>query len=308
MFDSIVDDLKAYFRTGNMVSKLIIINAIVFVVLILVKIGIMFTGPGYPELIQKFTRYLAIHEDMIWNLKHPWVFVTHAFVHFGFFHILWNMLLLLWFGRIVGDLLGDHRILPIYTLGALAGIVFFWISAAYIFPGYQIAYGASAAVMAIIVAAGFTSPDYIMHLILIGPVRIKYIVLVLLILDLLAISNMDNTGGHIAHIGGAIMGGLFVFLLRNDVDLGEPINRFYATIGGWFTPSERSVSREKSPLTVSFKAKEKKSRAGRRTDDSWDVQSSSDRLDEILEKIKEKGINSLTSEERKFLEEQSKKN
>ncbi|WP_235297781.1 rhomboid family intramembrane serine protease [Portibacter marinus] len=306
MFDSIFQDLKTYFKSGTMISRLIIINGAMFLAIILVKIGLIFTGPEYPDKIAAFTRYIAINESMVFNLTHPWVFVTHAFTHFGFFHILFNMLLLLWFGRIVGDLLGDRHILPIYILGIIAGIVFFWISANFISSGHQIAYGASAAVMAIVVAAGFTAPDYQMNLILIGPVRIKYIVLVLLILDLLAVSNMSNTGGHLAHIGGAIMGGLVVSGLRNGYDLSTPIDNTINKIVSIFDGSERKSPRRKSPLKVSFKADERKARSGRRTDDEMGQYSSSDRLDEILDKIKEKGIKSLSKEERDFLENQSK--
>ncbi|GLR17914.1 rhomboid family intramembrane serine protease [Portibacter lacus] len=306
MFDSIFDDLKNYFRSGNMISRIIIINGAVFLALILIKIGLIFTGPEYAAKMAVVTKYISINESMWFNITHPWVFVTHAFTHFGFFHILFNMLMLLWFGRIVGDLLGDKHVLPIYIYGIMAGILFFWISANYISPGTQIAYGASAAVMAIVVAAGFTAPDYEMNLILIGPVRIKYIVLVLLILDLLSVSNMSNTGGHLAHLGGAILGGLYVNGLRSGYDLSTPMNNLINKIVAIFTPSERSAPRRKSPLTVSFKSEGKTRKSGSISDTEEKQYSVSDRLDEILDKIKEKGIQRLTKEEREFLENQSK--
>ena len=308
MFESIIDDLKAYFRSGNMISRLIIINAVFFIALILIKIGLMFTGPDYPDKVQLLERYLSFHEDMRFNLRHPWVFVTHAFTHFGFFHILWNMLLLLWFGRIVGDLLGDKRVLPIYILGILGGLLFFWLSARFLLDGYNYAYGASAAVMAIIAAAGFTAPDYRMHLIIIGPVRIKYIVLVLVVLDLLAVSNQNNTGGSIAHLGGVVSGALFVYALRNGSDLSKPINNIIQTIQSWFTSRERNTERRRSPLKVSHKSWERSAKAGSKSDQGGPSQSSADRLDMILDKIKEKGINSLTKEEKEFLDSQSKEN
>jgi membrane associated rhomboid family serine protease len=306
MFDSIFDDLKNYFRSGNMISRIIIINGAFFLALILVKIGLILTGPDYPEKLALVTKYVSINESMWFNLKHPWVFVTHAFTHFGFFHILFNMLLLLWFGRIVGDLLGDKHVLPIYVYGIIAGIIFFWVSANYISPGTQIAYGASAAVMAMVVAAGFTAPDYQMSLILIGPVRIKYIVLVLIILDLLAVSNLNNTGGHLAHIGGAIIGGLYVNGLRSGYDLSSYVNNISDRIMNLFDSSRSPTQQRKSPLKVSFKSDERSRRSGRKSDDEGVQYSSSDRLDEILDKIKDKGINSLSKEEQEFLENQSK--
>jgi membrane associated rhomboid family serine protease len=289
-----------------MISRIIIINGAFFLALILVKIGLIFTGPDYPEKLAIVTKYVSLNESMWFNLKHPWVFITHAFTHFGFFHILFNMLLLLWFGRIVGDLLGDKHVLPIYVYGIIAGIVFFWISANYLSPGTQIAYGASAAVMAIVVAAGFTAPDYQMNLILIGPVRIKYIVLVLIILDLLAVSNLNNTGGHLAHIGGAIIGGLYVNGLRSGYNLYSPVNNIADRLMSLFDPSNQSIPRRKSPLKVSFKSEDKARRSGRKSDEETEQFSSANRLDEILDKIKDKGINSLSKEERQFLENQSK--
>lgn len=304
MFDSIVEDIRSYFRSGNLISRIIILNAAMFIVLLLLKIGLMGTENGVASL----TKYVALNESMIFNLKHPWVFITHAFTHFGFFHILFNMLLLLWFGRIVGDLLGDKHVLPIYVYGIIAGIIFFWLSANYIFPVPQtsMAYGASAAVMAIIVAAGFTAPDYQMHLILIGPVRIKYIVLVLIVLDLISVSNNANTGGAIAHIGGSILGGLYVTGLRSGYELSSPVNKIANRIMSIFDPTLRIKPKKKSPLKVTFKADERRERSGRRSDDTGPQYSSADRLDEILDKIKDKGIKSLSKEEREFLENQSK--
>jgi len=289
-----------------MISRIIIINGVVFLAIILTKIVLLGIGDG--SMIESFTKYISLNESMVFNFTHPWVFVTHAFTHFSFFHILFNMLWLYWFGRILGDLLGDKHILPIYILGIIAGIVFFWISANYVFPnpGPTIAYGASAAVMAIIVAAGFTSPDYTISLIFIGPVRIKYIVLVLIILDLLAVSNLNNTGGHLAHLGGALMGGLVVTGLRNGYDLSTPIDRIINKIVSIFEPSERRKPKKRSPLKVSFKADERHARSGSRTDDAAEQYSSADRLDEILDKIKQKGMASLSKEEKDFLENQSK--
>lgn len=121
---------------------------------------------------------------------------TSMFLHEGFWHLLWNMLFLYWFGRIVGDFIGDQRILPLYLLGGLTGAVVFFISAN-LLPygmGGRFALGASAGVMAIVVAAGTISPDYIMRLLLLGDVKLKYIVAVLVFLDLILIPNGGNTG------------------------------------------------------------------------------------------------------------------
>ncbi len=308
MFQSILDDLKIYFQSGNMISRLIIINVIVFIVILFVKLGLMSTGDQYPENIRIFTKYIALSSDLWFNLKHPWVLITHAFTHFGFFHILFNMLYLIWFGRIVGDLLGDHRILPLYILGTLCGAVFYITYASFFINGYVPAYGASAAVWAIIMAAGFIAPDYNVNLILIGPVRIKYIIAVLIVLNLLSFTSMENVGGQIAHLGGGIIGGLFVVGLRNGRDIAAPINDILDKLSNIISGSGQSKPKVKSPLKVSFKAEDRRFLANRHSDESFDNQSSSVRLDEILDKIKEKGIDSLNKDERHFLDQQSKKN
>ncbi len=308
MFGSIFDDIKRYLTSGNMISKIIIINGIVFVTIIFVKLGLMSTG-NYQANLDVFQKYIALNPDMWFNLSHPWVFITHAFTHFGLFHVLFNMLLLYWFGTIVGDLIGDDKVLPIYIYGIIGGIIFFWLSSNYLVPNPGVpAIGASAGVLAIIVAAGFISPDYTMNLILIGPVKIKYIVLVLLVIDLLAITNLNNTGGHFAHLGGAIIGGGAIVGLRNGRDILAPMVKLIDRISAFFERREVRAPRVKSPLTVSFKADERRGRAKHVSDEDFEGQSGASRLDEILDKIKQKGIKSLSKEEKQFLDNQSKKN
>lgn len=307
MFDSIFDDIKNYFRSGNMISRLIIINAIVFLVIIFVKIGLLSTGANYEPYLDIFKKYISWNSDLMFNLKHPWVIVTHAFTHFGLFHFIFNMLFLYWFGRIVGDLIGDDKILPLYILGVIGGVLILSIFNL-VTGANSIGFGASAAVWALILAAGFVSPDYSMHLILIGVVKLKFIILGLIVINLLAFSNMQNMGGQMAHLGGGIVGAFFVVALRNGTDLSIPINRTVDKISAFFDRSDIRRPKVKSPLKVSFKADERRVGAKHISDESYEDQSSSSKLDEILDKIKDKGIKSLSAEERQFLDQQSKKN
>ncbi len=280
---SIFDDIKSVFTSGNMVSKLLLANVIAFLAIYLVKIFTLFTGPEHAQMFQSFVEAMSVHSDMWYNLKHPWVFVTHAFFHLGLFHLLINLLMLYWFGRILGDMAGDDKVLPIYTLGFLAGMIFFLVftNVAPQFSGY--AHGASAGVMAIVVAAGMIAPDYVIHLILIGPVRLKYVVLVVLLFDFIGIANLQNTGGRIGHIGGAFMGFLYIYLLYNGRDLGQLFK------------IEKASSRPK-------KVKAKVIPIGRTTGEKTDTS-----IDQILDKINKDGIQSLSEEERKILDDASKK-
>ncbi len=210
MVDSILNDVKKEFSHGNMITRIIIVNVALFMLLNLVKLLLYFASGGVlPEAYDTFRNFFLISSDWQHTLTHPWSLITSMFMHEGVFHILFNMLFLYWFGKIVGDLIGDEKILPIYLLGGLAGMVAYFLSAN-IMPfgelGGRYALGASAAVMAIVVASGMIAPNYIMHLLFLGAVKLKYIVTALVFIDMISLANNVNTGGHFAHLGGALFG------------------------------------------------------------------------------------------------------
>ncbi|MDV7391873.1 rhomboid family intramembrane serine protease, partial [Arthrospira platensis SPKY1] len=179
MFQSIWSDIKNAFHHGNMVTRLMLINGVVFVAVNLVKLFMTVFGgfqSGAGARFEKFMQFFSLSSDMWFNITHPWVIITSMFLHQSLFHALFNILFLMWFGRIVADLIGDRRILPLYLLGGLAGGLLYIATAWWFYPQGGYAYGASAAVMGIVLAAGALAPDYIMRLILIGDVKLKYIV------------------------------------------------------------------------------------------------------------------------------------
>lgn len=279
MFRSIAQEIKYSFISGNMVTRLVIVNIGIFVVVALSKA--LFPTAYHSYLFP----FIALPGELSELLYKPWTWVSHMFVHEGFFHILSNMIILYWFGIIVGDLLGDKRVMPIYILGGSVGALFYLLS--YQFLGHVGSYaiGASAASLALLFAAVYTSPDYIVHLLLFGPVRIKYIGIVILFLDIIGSAGMTNAGGHIAHIGGALFGFLFVFLLRKGHDLSSifSIKLFHGS------SKSKNKSPKKSNLKVDYRANSSKS------------QPSSNDVDLILEKIKASGYDSLTEEEKTTL-------
>ena len=302
MFQSIAEDIRQQFTFGNRITRLIILNTIVFVVIQLVRLFFVLTA-GFENTgeFDTFLKYVALNGDIVFDLRHPWVVLTHMFVHVGFWHFLFNMLFLYWFGRITGDLLGDHRIYPLYILSALVGATLYLAAAPFFAPGGSMAYGASAAVMGIVVSAGAIAPDYSLRLLFIGNVRLKYIVLVLVLLDIFAIGSLSNTGGHIAHLGGAAFGFLFVVMLKQGTDMSVPVNRLFDWFGGLFTGRE---AQPKRAVRVSHKQKRtsrKSAQAKGRT------QSDQERIDTILDKIKKSGYDSLSDEEKEFLFQVSKK-
>ena len=310
MFQSIAEDIKQQFAYGNRITRLIILNTIVFVAIQLVRLFFVLTA-GFEDTgdFDTFLRYISLNGDLLFDARHPWVMLTHMFVHVGFWHFLFNMLYLYWFGRITGDFLGDHRIYPLYLMSALIGAVLYLMTVQFFAPdpstiplNQNIAYGASAAVMGIVAAAGAIAPDYTIRLLFIGSVRLKYIVLVLVLLDVFAIGSLSNTGGHIAHLGGALFGFVFVSFLKQGTDLSEPVNRLFDWFKGLFNQNDTS----RTPLRVAHKSDATKPRQRSRGKTQRTV-SEQERIDIILEKIKKSGFESLTDEEKEFLFQVSKK-
>lgn len=333
MLKSIWEDAKRQFSYGNMVTQLIIINVAVFILVNIVRIAIYLGDPtGDMAAFDVFIRFFSASGDWTKIFLNPWRLFTSMFLHEGTLHVLFNMLFLYWFGRIVGDFLGNQRILPIYILGGLvAGLAF--IASVYLLPSVYgtepsnaYALGASGAVMAIVAAAGMIAPNYYMNIILIGPIKLKYIAITLFLLDLFSIAGSSNTGGHIAHIGGFLMGGLFVVQLRNGNDLSIPLNRIFDSITGFFrnlfTNAPKSSPRRKKNVKVVYKNKNtnKKGNTQRRPSRSknssrktkgnkagdYNGLSHQEKLDAILDKIKKTGYDSLNAEEKEFLFNASK--
>ena len=310
MLSSIWEDIRREYNYGNMITRIIIVNASVFVLINLVKVVLWMSNAGVvPGFYRELVHFFAMSSDYWHILTHPWVIITSMFLHEGLWHILINMLYLYWFGRIVGDFIGNHRILPLYLLGGLVGSVFFYISAqllAYGGGGPVFALGASGGVMAIVMASAVLSPDYRMRLLLIGEVKLKYVVAVLIFLDIVGLASNINTGGHFAHIGGVAFGALFISALRSGRDLSAPINRLIQIITLQKAPVKKPSRPPKVPFMV-FKNEDTGSRRRVIGEEAPKEDDFQHRLDSILEKIKAKGYDSLTQEEKEFLFQASKK-
>lgn len=297
MFASILDDIKGNFRSGNMITRLIIINIAVFIVTALIN--------AFAPSFYNFTlvHWIAVPGDPISLLYKPWTILTYMFVHGGLRHIFWNMVILYWFGRIVGDMIGDKHILPIYIMGGLAGAVAYILSYYFMYGvvgSYMV--GASASIMALVIVAGRINPDKELRLILLGTIRIKYIILAFIILDLIFIGKKDNTGGHIAHLGGMVMGWLYYNQIGQGNDLEMRVNGILNWIGGIFDTDR--PKKKKSPLKVKFKSDKIKTMSEHRTDSKANMQQ---QVDDILDKIKKQGYDSLTDAEKETLYQASKK-
>lgn len=289
---SLTQDIRdAFSRRDNALNQFIIINALVFAVLIVFQAILFLTQSR--DVYTLVLRQLALSSDGLVLLRHPWTLLTYAFVHENFFHILFNMLNLYWFGQIIREYLGDRRLISLYILGALAGGVFFLLAYNFlpVFQGRigQPVIGASASVTAIIVAAATLLPDYTFMLILLGPVKIKWIAAVVVIISLAGI-NGGNPGGEITHLGGALLGFLFVKQLKAGRDMGQPIT----ATGAWFS----RLFQRNPAMKVSHRSA---TASGSARPAAGPSATAPEEVDLILDKISRSGYESLSKEEKQKL-------
>ena len=293
---SIIDEIKDSFRKGTTLHKLIYLNLGLFLAVQIVRI-ILFLSNSY-GLFNDFLDYLAIPANLDVLAKRPWTFVTYMFLHVDFIHILFNLLWLYWFGTVFIQELGLKKLLSTYLLGGLAGgllyVIFYNI-----FPVFNevrensIALGASASVMAVVVAAATYHPEKRMHLVLIGPVKIVYIALVMFIFTSLVDFSV-NTGGKIAHIGGALMGFLFAYYYKRGKDITKGFDRMMDQVASWFKPGRQKmkVTHKRSSDDIQYKKQKSEEQK---------------EIDKILDKISKAGYDSLSASEKELLFKMSDK-
>ncbi len=303
----IADEIKASFRQGSVLTKLIYINLGVFIVVkVLSVFFILFNSSlgGFEEksvvFQSDFLTYLMFPASPARFIFRPWSVLSYMFLHFGFLHILSNMLWLFWFGRIYMKYLTEKQLLTTYLLGGMAGAGMFML-AYNIFPGLvKDAYtaevlGASASVTAIVMAVSFYAPNYTVYLPFLGPVKIKYIALVYLVLDIMQIAS-SNAGGHIAHLGGALYGYLFTTQLRKGKDVGKSFSRIADSVAVFFNRKPR--------MKVAYK-----SQARSMSDQEYNQSKAvtQKEIDRILDKIARAGYDSLSKQEKETLFKMSNK-
>lgn len=296
LFNSLNKDLKQQWTNGDPIIRLIFINICFFLIYFLVKIGINFSSPEeayshtYTNLILRWTGFSLSFPEFAYR---PWTWISFQLMHADFFHILWNMLFLYWFGEILHSYIGTKRTYTLYFLGGLSGAILALIVLSFI-PSIGrgfILIGASAGCSAIMLAAAAIAPDHTLYLLLIGPVRLKYLVLIKFILDLASFALLKNPGGSLSHIGGAAFGYLFIHQLQQGNDLDAYIKSIFT----WLKkPFKKRKTTMKVEVQNTFVSREKR---------STDAQK---KIDAILDKINVSGYDSLSREEKEFLFKYSK--
>jgi membrane associated rhomboid family serine protease len=289
------EDIRKTFRNGNNLTKLIYINIAVFILItITAVIGFLLNNQFIAE---KALNILAVPSSLQALMLRPWTLLTYMFLHKDIWHILFNMLWLYWFGGIFLEYLDQKKLVAVYILGGISGAIVYILSFN-IFPAFigivseSVAIGASASVMAVVIAIAAYVPDYSVQLLLLGRVKIKYMALTIFVLT----SVMDfsvNSGGKLAHIGGAFFGYFYTLNLRQGRDFGIGLNKvidFFVTI---LKPRKKlKVTHKKTANEYEYNMIKAEHQA---------------HINTILDKISKGGYDSLTKEEKEILFKESQK-
>lgn len=293
--DKFITDMKNSFSRGDIVTRLLYINIGVFVAVSLVNIVLMlFTLPS-----ASWANYLALPAWGERFIRQPWGLFTYMFMHAGILHILFNMLWLYWFGRLFLSFFSAKHLRGLYVLGGICGGLLYMLSYN-VFPYFKEAVygsyllGASASVLAIVVATAVREPDYRVQFMFIGAVRLKYVALFMVVLDLLFMTD-GNAGGHLAHLGGALAGWWFASGLVKGHDAAKWINTVLDAC------AFRKPAPKKPKMQVHYGDKQKDYEFNARK------KASNDEIDRILDKLRKSGYGSLSEEEKKSLFDASKK-
>lgn len=283
-------DFKSIYKNGNIITKLIFINIVVFAVVKLVSIAFLLFNISTVSLLP----YLAMPAEISTFLMRFWTAISYMFLHEEFFHLFFNMMCLYWFGKIALSFLNEKQLIGLYLLGGIMGGALYLISYN-LFPFYEqhvgnsLLLGASGAIMAIMVATAMLAPNMEMMLMLIGRVKLKYVAMATVLISLFGITG-GNAGGELAHLGGALAGYIYVSMYRGGKDISLFFTRIFDTISGLFTPKMKQKKTKfhyQAPMNdADFNQRKAKKSAN---------------VDAILDKIKRSGYESLTPDEKQKL-------
>ena len=280
------EQLNIRIQQLNSAEKLILINVVCFVLPMLIKTVLFLFNISSTN----FFNWFELSASWIDLPTKPWSIITYSFLHSGFFHLFWNMYLLFFSSKLFLNLFPSNTFFNVYFLGVVVGGITFILSYTF-FPVFQnsspVMIGASAGVMAVFIFMSTYSPDLEIRLILFN-VKLRYLGIAFLLLDIVQIPY-GNAGGHLAHLGGAILGFYYVKQLKNGKDIGKPFKNFIDKI--------INIFRRKPKMRTVYK-REKSQKINKKVSDAGEKQK---RIDAILDKISVSGYESLTQAEKDFL-------
>ena len=295
--NSLIADIKNQYKNGSSLIKLIFVNIGVFLAVYIVGNILFLLGIGSSKALFGSLSLPAQFSEIILQ---PWSIVSYMFLHKGLWHLLVNMMVLYFGGQIFVQFLNQKKLLVVYLLGGFSGGLLYILSFN-LFPVFSevmknaVALGASASVMAILVAAATYVPNFVVRLMFLGNVKLKYIAMGYLVLDLINIQG-SNSGGHIAHLGGAIFGFIYIQQLKKGNDFTLGFGRFLAYLPTLFQAQKKmKVVYKKQGKTKSNKEYNSQKVANQQ------------QVDAILDKISKSGYDSLSANEKAILFDASKK-
>ena len=283
-------DLTRKYAALNVAEKLIAINVVLFIFPFLLQTIVYLLG--FPSF--DFIAFFELSPRFMHWLVHPWTLISYGFFHGSFGHILWNMLLFYTAAQIFLNLFHATRLINLYFTGIFAGGVVFLVSYA-LFPVFEGRYpaliGSSAGVMAVLIFCCTYSPQQVVRVLFFN-IKLQYIGIALVLFDVVQIPT-GNAGGHLAHLGGALIGFLTARAYLNGT-------RDY-TLNFYGFAEYMTAFRSSVPLKTVYRTpKKEKSKTGKTT-------SNQAKIDDILDKISASGYDSLTKKEKEFLFKAGKK-
>ena len=293
-----------------MAVRLIMVNVLVFLLLATLRL-LVTLGIPIPPLPGAFG--LATTSDLGLLAFRPWSALTHMFAHTQVWHLVMNMLILWWMGGMFRSYFGDRRTLSTYLMGGFVGgscSTSWRVTLCPLSHMEGMSLGASSAVMALMVATATYTPDTVIRLFILGPVKLKWVALAYVVLDYVALSNGSNVGGHLGHIGGAAYGYVYMRNPQSGRDLGAGLERVIdriVTVFGSSSKGEKRTRRKRrrgKGLHSVHRSVNVDGRTRRaQTDEEFNAEKKSrqQRIDRILDKISKVGYDQLTQEEKDFL-------
>ncbi len=288
-------------QPDNALMWLFVINVVFFLVLLTIKVAINVNDHSNTAFFSQVVNWFQLPGGLVTLSQRPWTVFSYMFSDVDLMRALSNMLWLWAFGAVLQNLTGNKKLIPVYLYGGFAGAVFF-IAAAYLIPTNKAIIdslgllGANASVMAVAVAATFIAPNYRFFRNIRGGIPIWILTVIYIAIDLAAVAAKP-AAFPIAHIGGGLAGLLFVKMLKNNMDGSTWMNNFYSWFINLFNPNKKKQTNSvKERVFYNIGSKSPYNKTSIVTEQ---------RVDEILDKINQKGYDHLTKEEKDILKRAS---
>jgi rhomboid family protein len=282
------------------IKNLLIINVAVFFVQMLAsnfKLG----GEPLGYLLNWWFALNPLGEGYNFQI---WQLITYQFMHANFTHIFFNMFILWMFGMEVENMWGSKKFLYFYLIcGISAGLAQLFISPLFSIPAITI--GASGAIFGVMIAFAMLFPDRYIFLYFLIPIKAKYLIGFLFVLEIFWIGDAGSNVAHLAHLGGAVAGFIFILL---DKNIDVPFKRMLNINSGY--GSSKPFQNPFSGISDKFKKRSNDIEEANYYDINQkkdDEKISQEEIDKILDKISQSGYQNLSEREKRILFEASKK-